>query len=127
MTKLSDSAIIVIVIVVCLALVSLGAALTKQFWPEAPQQRYNYPAEQQSYMRTVRLKNLGIFQRESMSMPGKMPAPVARDVECGTNESLVAQTPRMNHRITSRIHTFLIPPTSSIDILTLLIAPILDS
>ena len=83
MTKLSDSAIIVIVIVVCLALVSLGAALTKQFWPEAPQQRYNYPAEQQSYMRTVRLKNLGIFQRESMSMPGKMPAAAARDVESG--------------------------------------------
>ncbi|PYI04295.1 hypothetical protein BO78DRAFT_398979 [Aspergillus sclerotiicarbonarius CBS 121057] len=86
MSKLSDSSIIVIVIVVCLALVSLGAALTKQFWPEAPQQRYNYPAEQQSYMRTVRLKNLGIFQRESMNM-SKAPAPVARDVESGYSEN----------------------------------------
>ncbi|PWY87105.1 hypothetical protein BO94DRAFT_535217 [Aspergillus sclerotioniger CBS 115572] len=87
MAKLTDSAIIVIVIVVCLAMVALGAALTKQFWPEAPQQRYNFPAEQQSYMRTVRLKNMGIFQRESMNVTGKAPVPVARDVESGYSEN----------------------------------------
>ena len=56
---------------------------------------YNFSREQESYMRSVRLKNLGFFQRESMmGYPGagggggggggKGPAAsVVRDVESG--------------------------------------------
>ncbi|PWY85896.1 hypothetical protein BO70DRAFT_360756 [Aspergillus heteromorphus CBS 117.55] len=87
MAKLSDSAIIVIVIVVCLAIVCLGAALTKQFWNDEPEHRFHFPREQEQYMRSVRLKNLGFFQRESMGMTGKPPAPVVRDVESGYSEN----------------------------------------
>ncbi|PYH43716.1 uncharacterized protein BP01DRAFT_367226 [Aspergillus saccharolyticus JOP 1030-1] len=91
--SLSTSAIIVIVIVACLALVSLGAALFKTYGGPDKERPYNFSREQESYMRTVRLKNLGIFQRESMvgypgGGSGKGPAPpVVRDVESGYSEN----------------------------------------
>lgn len=74
MAKLTTAAIIVIVIVACLAAVSLGAALTKQLNPTQPQGLRNYPLEQERYMRSVRLKNWGVFHRDS-APPGP------RDVE----------------------------------------------
>ncbi|KAF9890804.1 hypothetical protein FE257_005375 [Aspergillus nanangensis] len=66
MVHLSTSAIIVIVIVACLAAVSLGAALFKQYYPESSAGRFNYPREQELYMRSVRMNNMGHFRRESM-------------------------------------------------------------
>ncbi|OJK04011.1 hypothetical protein ASPACDRAFT_75519 [Aspergillus aculeatus ATCC 16872] len=98
MGTLSTSAIIVIVIVACLALVSLGAALFKTYGGPEKERPYNFSREQESYMRTVRLKNLGFFQRESMmgypgaggggGGSGKGPAaPVVQDVESGYSEN----------------------------------------
>ncbi|KAL5359063.1 hypothetical protein BJX96DRAFT_174020 [Aspergillus floccosus] len=66
MAQLSTSAIIVIVIVACLAVVSLGAALFKQYSPDRSEDRFHYSAEQQRYMRDIRLKTMGHFRRESM-------------------------------------------------------------
>ncbi|KKK16907.1 hypothetical protein P175DRAFT_0553460 [Aspergillus ochraceoroseus IBT 24754] len=65
MTQLSNAAIIVIVIVACLAAVSLGAALSRQYSPHDDLQRSGYSREQELYMRSVRMKNMGIFRRES--------------------------------------------------------------
>ncbi|RAL09773.1 uncharacterized protein BO97DRAFT_160273 [Aspergillus homomorphus CBS 101889] len=98
MGTLSTSAIIVIVIVACLALVSLGAALFKTYGvgPGEKERPYNFSREQESYMRSVRLKNLGFFQRESMmGYPGGggggsgkgLAPPVVRDVESGYSEN----------------------------------------
>ncbi|GFF54487.1 hypothetical protein IFM46972_10034 [Aspergillus udagawae] len=64
---LTTAAIIVIVIVACLAAVSLGAALTRQLYPaEAYERRFQPSHAQEMYMRSVRMKNLGIFRRESL-------------------------------------------------------------
>ncbi|KAA8648899.1 hypothetical protein EYZ11_006052 [Aspergillus tanneri] len=71
------AAIIVIVILACLAVVSLGAALTKQWNPQRPENRFTYQREQEQYMRSVRLMNLSRFHRESR----------ARDVEVGYLET----------------------------------------
>lgn len=65
--KLSDSAIIVIVIVSCLAIISLGAALTRQLYPpEEEGNRYEPSREQQQYMWSLRQRIRGNFHRESM-------------------------------------------------------------
>ncbi|RAH64134.1 uncharacterized protein BO66DRAFT_396414 [Aspergillus aculeatinus CBS 121060] len=99
MGTLSRSAIIVIVIIACLAVVALGAALFKTYGGPEKERPYNFSREQESYMRSVRLKNLGFFQRESMmGYPGagggggggggKGPAAsVVRDVESGYSEN----------------------------------------
>jgi hypothetical protein len=64
---LTTAAIIVIVIVACLAAVSLGAALTRQLYPaESYERRFQPSHSQEMYMRSVRMKNLGIFRRESL-------------------------------------------------------------
>ncbi|KAE8150936.1 hypothetical protein BDV25DRAFT_139369 [Aspergillus avenaceus] len=66
MAQIPTAGVIVIVIVACLAAVSLGAALTKQLWPsDSGHHRYQYSRDQELYMRSVRLKNLGHFERES--------------------------------------------------------------
>ncbi|KAL4895625.1 hypothetical protein BDV59DRAFT_172831 [Aspergillus ambiguus] len=66
MAVLSTSAIIVIVIVACLFAVSMGAALFKQYYPDRSEDRYHYSPEQQQYMRSIRMKTMGHFRRESM-------------------------------------------------------------
>ncbi|PLB54729.1 hypothetical protein P170DRAFT_24431 [Aspergillus steynii IBT 23096] len=78
------AAIIVIVVVACLAAVSLGAALTKQWFPYHTEDRCNYPRDQELYMRSVRLKNLDRFQRESR---GGHHYNANRDVEGGYPET----------------------------------------
>ncbi|KAF7130966.1 hypothetical protein CNMCM5793_003901 [Aspergillus hiratsukae] len=76
MATLTTPAIIVIVIVVCLAAVSLGAALTRQLSPAESTERFQPSYDQEMYMRSVRRKNLGLFHRESTSE-----WPVGRDLE----------------------------------------------
>lgn len=73
MAGLSNSAIIVIVIVACLFSVSLGAALFKYYFPDRSEDNYHYAPEQQKYMRAVRMRNMRGFRRES----------VLKDVESG--------------------------------------------
>ncbi|KAI9035868.1 uncharacterized protein KD926_002800 [Aspergillus affinis] len=62
------AAIIVIVVVACLAVVSLGAALTKQWFPNRTEDQFSPPREQGLYMRSVRLKNMGRLHRESKAV-----------------------------------------------------------
>ncbi|KAL2870357.1 uncharacterized protein BJX67DRAFT_378335 [Aspergillus lucknowensis] len=71
---LSSGAVIIIVIVACLAAVSLAAALFRQYQPSdaLPSQRFS--REQEVYMRSIRLKNMGFNYRESRT-------PMPRDVE----------------------------------------------
>ncbi|KAL4795155.1 hypothetical protein BDV19DRAFT_389555 [Aspergillus venezuelensis] len=71
---LSNSAIIVIVIVACLGAVTLGAALFRQYNPADGAVIRRFSREQEMYMRSVRLKNLGFNYRESRT-------PMPRDVE----------------------------------------------
>ncbi|KAL2822101.1 hypothetical protein BJX63DRAFT_427446 [Aspergillus granulosus] len=74
---LSNSAIIVIVIVACLASVTLGAALFKQYNPADGMAVRRFSREQEMYMRSVRLKNMGYNYRESRT-------PMPRDIDdCG--------------------------------------------
>ncbi|KAH1849628.1 hypothetical protein KXV74_008701 [Aspergillus fumigatus] len=64
---LTTPAIIVIVIVACLAAVSLGAALTRQLNPaESYESRFQPSHAQEMYMRSVRMRTLGTFRRESL-------------------------------------------------------------
>ena len=58
MGKLSNSAVIVIVIVCCLAFISLGAALTRQLYPPSRYEggRFEPSREQELYMRSVRIR-----------------------------------------------------------------------
>ncbi|KAG2414935.1 hypothetical protein HFD88_006123 [Aspergillus terreus] len=66
MANIPTAGIIVIVIVACLAVVSLGAALFKHYAPDGSGDRFHYSPEQQQYMRAIRLKTLGQYRRESM-------------------------------------------------------------
>jgi hypothetical protein len=80
---LSNSAVIVIVIVACLAAVTLGAALFRQYNPaEGGIVGQRFSREQEMYMRSVRLKNLGFNYRESRT-------PMPRDVESASTCCLV--------------------------------------
>lgn len=85
MAGLTTPAIIVIVIVVCLAVVSFGAALTRTLYPaESTDQRFQRSYDQEMYMRSVRRKNLGIFHRESLSTaswPGPGSGSMGKDLE----------------------------------------------
>ena len=63
---LSNSAIIVIVLVACLAVTAMGAALFRHYNPLEDESRYNVSHEQGHYMRTVRMRNFGFLQQESM-------------------------------------------------------------
>jgi hypothetical protein len=64
---LSTPAIIVIVLVGCLAITALGAALFKHYGPADEETRYNPTFEQGQYMRQVRARNYGHLKQESMS------------------------------------------------------------
>lgn len=67
MAALSDSAIIVIVIVACLAIISLFAALSPKLAPPGSGIAHVDPSEsQQMYMRSVRQRTLDLFRRESV-------------------------------------------------------------
>lgn len=67
MGKLSDSAIIVIVIICCLAFISLVAALTRQLYPPSRMESQFEPSrEQELYMRSVRMRTRGDFRQESL-------------------------------------------------------------
>ncbi|KAL3477001.1 hypothetical protein BJX99DRAFT_257904 [Aspergillus californicus] len=74
---LSNSAIIVIVIVACLGAVTLAAALFRQYNPADAGAAHRFSREQEMYMRSVRMKNMGFNYRESKT---PMPMP-PRDVE----------------------------------------------
>lgn len=64
---LSNSAVIVIVLVCCLAVTCLGAALFRHYNPIGDDSRaFAGNFEQGKYMRTVRLRNFGFLKRESM-------------------------------------------------------------
>ncbi|KAJ5701722.1 hypothetical protein N7488_009270 [Penicillium malachiteum] len=72
--SLSDSAIIVIVLVACLAVTALAAALFRHRTPVEEEARsINQTHEQSKYMRTVRMMNYGHLKRESLG--------AARDLE----------------------------------------------
>lgn len=63
---LTRAAIIVIVLVGCLAVTALGAALFKYYNPGEDEGRYNTSYEQGQYMRTVRMRNYGHLRAESL-------------------------------------------------------------
>jgi len=70
---LTTPAIIVIVLVGCLAITALGAALFRHYTPLEEEARYSASYEQGQYMRTVRMRNYGHLKQESLS--------AARDLE----------------------------------------------
>lgn len=81
MADLSTSAIIVIVIVACLAAVSIAAALTRHLNPASSTEANFQPSEDQDlYMRSVRRRTMDHFRRESVH---------ARDLESGCTFPLV--------------------------------------
>lgn len=64
---LSDSAIIVIVLVGCLAITALAAAIFHHYNPrEEEARRFNTSYEQGQYMRDVRMKNYHHLRQESL-------------------------------------------------------------
>lgn len=70
---LTTPAIIVIVLVGCLAITALGAALFRHYTPLEEEARYSASYEQGQYMRTVRMRNYGHLKQESLG--------AARDLE----------------------------------------------
>lgn len=68
---ISTTAVIVIVIVCCLAFVSLGAAITRNWNPPSGDSRYQPRPEQDHYMRTVRMRNYNHLRQASMSAKEK--------------------------------------------------------
>ena len=64
---LSDSAIIVIVLVGCLAITALAAAVFRHYNPKEHEGRpFNASHEQGRYMREVRMKNYQHLRQESL-------------------------------------------------------------
>lgn len=76
MTKLTTGAIIVLVIVASLAVVALGAAITRNWNPVDAESRFSPPREQEQYMRSIRMMNYKRLRRESGT-----PRERERDVE----------------------------------------------
>ncbi|KAJ5891518.1 uncharacterized protein N7473_007746 [Penicillium subrubescens] len=66
MGGLTTPAIIVIVLVGCLAITALGAALFRHYRPLEEEARYSASYEQGQYMRTVRMRNYGHLKQESL-------------------------------------------------------------
>ncbi|KAJ5202026.1 uncharacterized protein N7498_006689 [Penicillium cinerascens] len=64
---ISTPAIIVVVLVACLAVTALGAALFKHYSPAEEEAHYNPTYEQGHYMRQVRARNYGHLKQESIS------------------------------------------------------------
>ncbi|KAJ5811916.1 hypothetical protein N7474_008217 [Penicillium riverlandense] len=65
MGGLTTPAIIVIVLVGCLGVTALGAALFRQYNPAEVETPYTPQREQFTYMRTVRMRNYAYLKRES--------------------------------------------------------------
>ncbi|KAJ5437895.1 uncharacterized protein N7458_008893 [Penicillium daleae] len=63
---LTTPAIIVIVLVGCLAITALGAALFRHYSPIEEEASYSASYEQGQYMRTVRMRNYGHLKQESL-------------------------------------------------------------
>lgn len=70
---LTTPAIIIIVLVGCLAVTALGAALFRHYNPADNEGRYNTPYEQGQYMRQVRMRNYGHLKQASLD---------TKDLEC---------------------------------------------
>ncbi|CAL5873577.1 uncharacterized protein PFLUO_LOCUS7858 [Penicillium psychrofluorescens] len=66
MGGLTTSAIIVIVLVGCLAVTALGATLFRQYNPAEAETPYSPQHEQLRYMQTVRIRNHAYLKRESV-------------------------------------------------------------
>lgn len=64
---ISTPAIIVIVLVGCLAITALGAALFKHYSPAEEENPYNASYEQGQYMRQVRMRNYGHLKQASLT------------------------------------------------------------
>lgn len=67
MAQISTPAVIVIVLVACLAITALGAALFKHYRPSNEEGRYNTSYEQGQYMRQVRMRNHGHLKQASLT------------------------------------------------------------
>ncbi|KAJ5175076.1 uncharacterized protein N7482_000953 [Penicillium canariense] len=72
---LTTGAIIVLVLVGCLAVTALGASLFRHYTPIEEEARYSASYEQGKYMRTVRLRNHNHLRQESLN------AAKAKDLE----------------------------------------------
>ncbi|KAJ5287832.1 hypothetical protein N7478_003518 [Penicillium angulare] len=97
---LTRAAIIVIVLVGCLAITALGAALFRHYNPLGDDPR-NYDAtyEQSTYMRGVRLRNYGHLKRESLGAARDLESRYQME-ETASNHYPYAQepvTPSTNH------------------------------
>lgn len=64
---ISTPAVIVIVLVGCLAITALGAALFKHYNPADEENRYSASYEQGQYMRQVRMRNYGHLKQASLT------------------------------------------------------------
>jgi hypothetical protein len=65
MAGLSQGAVIVIVIIACLAVISLCAAITHHLTPGAnTEQRFHFSPEQRRYMGSIRMQNLKAIKGE---------------------------------------------------------------
>lgn len=83
-SKLSNSAVIVIVIVSCLAIISLGAALSRQLYPPSDEGTpYEPSRDQQMYMYSLRQRMRGHLHRESM---------IGKDLESACESCLPGMT-----------------------------------
>ncbi|KAJ5675950.1 hypothetical protein N7462_008847 [Penicillium macrosclerotiorum] len=80
---LSDSAIIVIVLVACLSVTALGAAFFRSRHPVEDEGRYNTSHEQGQYMRTVRMRNYGHLRQESLGAAKDLESRYTNDESSG--------------------------------------------
>ncbi|KAH3541368.1 hypothetical protein KXW19_008860 [Aspergillus fumigatus] len=105
---LTTPAIIVIVIVACLAAVSLGAALTRQLNPaESYESRFQPSHAQEMYMRSVRMRTLGTFRRESLFSAASRG--MGRDLESRSNGNGL-RSPRQSRLLGTQRDPLGIPP-----------------
>lgn len=66
MARVPTPAVIIIVLVACLAVTALGAALFRRYNPSDAESRYTPPHNQGQYMRTVRMRNYTHLKRASL-------------------------------------------------------------
>lgn len=66
MAHLTTPAVIIIVLVACLAVTTVGAALYRKYNPADAESRFTPAYDQGQYMRTVRMRNYSYLKRESL-------------------------------------------------------------